>query len=111
MGNGIARWFDRLTMSGCALAMTGDGEFHPLPSRERGQGQAQDAWGRGRVFTWMDRILGVMGNGIARWFDRLTMSGCASRNDRGWGISPSPQPSPIEGEGAFDGCGIRGGCG
>ena len=38
-------------------------------------------------------------NEIATWFDRLTMSGCALRNDGALRISPSPQPSPIEGEG------------
>ena len=47
-------------------------------------------------------------NEIATWFDRLTMSGCAPSNDRwgrallamtGVGFSPSPQPSPIKGEG------------
>ena len=45
-------------------------------------------------------------NEIATWFDRLTMSGCAPRNDWGLRISPSPQPSPIKGEGAFDKLGM-----
>ena len=39
------------------------------------------------------------GGGIAAWFDRLTMSGCVPGDDGGWRISPSPQPSPIKGEG------------
>ena len=30
---------------------------------------------------------GVAGNEIAAWFDRLTMSGCAPRNDKGAGIA------------------------
>ena len=67
--------------------------------------------GVGRVFTWMgrmDRIFGCWGNGVATWFDRLTMSGWSPHDDRGLGISPSPQPSPIEGEGAFDRSLIRG---
>ena len=40
-----------------------------------------------------------MCNGIAAWFDRLTMSGWDPHDDNGLRISPSPQPSPIEGEG------------
>ena len=40
------------------------------------------------------------GDGIATWFDRLTMSGCAPGNDGGLRFSPSPLPSPIKGEGA-----------
>ena len=51
---------------------------------------------------------GVAGNGIATWFDRLTMSGWVPHDDRGLRISPSPQPSPIEGEGEGTGFYIDG---
>ena len=40
-----------------------------------------------------------MCNGIAAWFDRLTMSGWVPHDDSRLRISPSLQPSPIEGEG------------
>ena len=105
--------------------------FHPhpspLPSRERGPAVLH-RW-TGWAGFW-----GEAGDGIATWFDRLTMSGCAPRNDgrvanftltpalshRGRGglpfyidgqdgqdfevrrISPSPQPLSHRGRGAFD---------
>ena len=34
---------------------------------------------------------GVGGNGIATWFDRLTMSGCAARNDKVGTREPAAQ--------------------
>ena len=61
MCNGIATWFDRLTMilrqaQDERKVVIAGGEFHPhpnpLPSRERG---------KGRVFTSMDRMDRIRG--------------------------------------------------
>ena len=82
-------------MSGCAAGHDGGLRIFTLTPtlsyRGRGglpfyiDGQDEQDWG---------------GDGIATWFDRLTMSGCAAGNDGGLRISPSPQLSPIKGEGA-----------
>ena len=69
----------------------------------------------GRVFTSMDRmdrIFGCVGMGLPRGStgsdDPSTGSGCAEGGH--CGLSPSPQPSPIEGEGGFStGSGCAGG--
>ena len=54
--------FDRLRTNGVVLRP------HPRPLSRRARGEPNDPR--------------VAGDGIATWFDRLTMSGCAPRNDK-----------------------------
>ena len=96
-GNGITAWFDRLTMSGCANGDDRGLRISPSPQPSPIEGEGE---GTGFYIDEQDgQDFELEGNGIAAWFDRLTMSGCANGDDRGLRISPSPQPSPIEGEG------------
>ena len=98
-GNGIATWFDRLTMSGCANGDDGGLRISPSPQPSPIEGEGE---GTGFYIDEQDgRDFELDGNGIAVWFDRLTMSGCANGDDGGWRIHshPNPLPSRERGEG------------